>query len=499
MKTQIIHIEPGDDIISLCDKLAWGKTGHVLLISEDEKEITLNRFSFRYIERIARNKGIQVGLVSKNKKERRVAQEAGFPVFYSIREGQGSDWKNSPGFSTNRKNKLSPDEIRARGASISDKESSWRLSTTTRISAFIVGVSSMFMLMGFLFPSATIYLQNLQKENAINLQLVVSDGPSKGFANERILLKEIQVTVEDGLIIPITTSALVADQYAIGAEDFINLTDKELYIPAGTIVASSSDPGIRFEVTRGSILPAGKNQKISLPIKALTPGTKSNLDANSIQLIIGELGFNLVANNPSPTQGGSEQDSPFPSDSDRQRITDQLEGKLKTQAIDQAKIELGDEEILFPESIRIGEILEKEFIPAEGQPGSQLSLRLKIIYILKYSSISDILSSAQPTIFKNLPEDYNIVGGSQVIESVSPLKVNGNGQMSFQVRLSQKIEKKTNYFSTALGLRGLSISSAQGYLNEQLSLTAPARLVMYPSWWPIMPFTVLQFNFVQQQ
>jgi len=499
MKTQIIHIEPGDDIVSLCDKLSWGKTDHVLLISEDNNPIQFSRYGFRFIARAAKKKGIIIGLVSKIKNERRAAEEAGIQVFNSIREGQTLDWKIPPEFSINRKVRLFPSDLRAKRSLMRVEETGWKNSTITRMLAFIVGVFSMFILMGFLFPSATIFLHNQQKENVIQLELTAYDGSASVDATSGVPLKNIQVTVDGNQINPVTTTAVVADHYATGTEDFTNQTDQIIHIPSGTIVASSSDPGIRFEVTSDSDLPAGRGQKISLPIKALTPGLKSNLTVNTIQLIIGELGFSAEANNSAPTLGGTEKVTPFPGNMDREVLTEQLESKFKELAIHNAKSQLGNDVLLFPDIVQLSEIQEKKFIPEAGQPGAQLSLRMTAVYSITYASVTNILFSAKSIIQGKLSKDYVIVQGSQKIELVPPFIHTSNGELIFDVEINQKIEKELNLSKIALSLRGMSISKAQDFLERNLEIEKPPKFVMYPSWWPVLPYNTLQFNFIQQQ
>ena len=64
MKTQIIHLEPHDDIISTRDKMGWGKTRRILLVWPTRGQILTRKLDLQLLLRQAQTAGEQLALVT---------------------------------------------------------------------------------------------------------------------------------------------------------------------------------------------------------------------------------------------------------------------------------------------------------------------------------------------------------------------------------------------------------------------------------------------------
>ena len=137
----------------------------------------------------------------------------------------------------------------------------------------------------------------------------------------------INVTVEGRGTIPTTGSVSIPIGYASGEVEFQNLTDQVVVIPAGTVV-STANSSSRFITQRETRVPAGPGEKASAPIKAILPGSRSNLAMNRIVAVEGDLGVLVTVNNGSPISGGSMAPSPAPNAEDRLQLKEDLTSKL---------------------------------------------------------------------------------------------------------------------------------------------------------------------------
>ncbi len=92
MKTQVIHLDVHDDVISIRDKMSWTKTGRILLVFPRRSRIRLRNLDLRLIQRHADLLGAQLAFVTRSRELRRSAQEAGIPAFRVVKTAQRRTW-----------------------------------------------------------------------------------------------------------------------------------------------------------------------------------------------------------------------------------------------------------------------------------------------------------------------------------------------------------------------------------------------------------------------
>ncbi len=93
MKTQVIQLEPHDDIISARDKMGWGQTQRVVLVWPHRSQILTRQLDIQLLHRHSRQLGVQIALVSRNPDVRFFAHELGIPVFSTVHKAQTQRWR----------------------------------------------------------------------------------------------------------------------------------------------------------------------------------------------------------------------------------------------------------------------------------------------------------------------------------------------------------------------------------------------------------------------
>ena len=87
MKTHLIFLEPFDDIISLRDKMQWGKSSRILIVWPRSRTPLLNRrLDVLLMQRQADSLGAQLAFVTKDSQARYYARELEIPVFANARQ-----------------------------------------------------------------------------------------------------------------------------------------------------------------------------------------------------------------------------------------------------------------------------------------------------------------------------------------------------------------------------------------------------------------------------
>ena len=92
MKTQILQLEPHDDVISARDKMGWGQTARVLLVWPNRGQILTRRVDLELLLRHSRSLGGQLALVTRDPDVRYHAKRIGIHVFKSVRQAQHTRW-----------------------------------------------------------------------------------------------------------------------------------------------------------------------------------------------------------------------------------------------------------------------------------------------------------------------------------------------------------------------------------------------------------------------
>ena len=84
MKTQVIQLEPYDDVISIRDKMSWAKTDRILLVIPRRSKILARILDIRLLQRHAELVGARLAIVTRNVHLRLIAQELEIPVFSKL-------------------------------------------------------------------------------------------------------------------------------------------------------------------------------------------------------------------------------------------------------------------------------------------------------------------------------------------------------------------------------------------------------------------------------
>jgi len=81
MKTQVIHLDPHDDLISIRDRMAWAKTPRILLVWPKRGHVGVRPLDLTLLRRHAEALGAELGIVTRNGEIRAAARELGIPFF----------------------------------------------------------------------------------------------------------------------------------------------------------------------------------------------------------------------------------------------------------------------------------------------------------------------------------------------------------------------------------------------------------------------------------
>ncbi len=499
MKTQIIHLEPHDDIISTRDKMGWGKTRRILLVWPTRGRILTRKLDLQLLLRQAQTAGEQLALVTYDPDVLFNASQLGIPVFESTRQAQDTRWRNPR---RRRSWRLKTDKKKTRSISGEDEEpldepvslrdtrpqtTAPAMHSAARLTIFTIGVLAFLSIASVLIPSAEIALTPQVKTQEMTINVTASSTADQVYITGLVPIHSVNVIVEGQDRLETTGTILIPERPARGEVRFTNLTNHSVTIPAGTIV---STPGseLRFATDRAGSVPAGPGENLTLPVTALQPGSGSKLAAGRITAIESPLGVSLTVTNPSPTVDGSDLPSPAPSESDRLQLTAQLESDLQHSAISEIEESLAQEDLLLSSIPTLVQTLEKNFKPANFQPASLLSLNLQLEFKSQVTSGDDINSLAASILNANLPSGYTPIPNTMEIEHLTSPTSDETSNFNWSFTARQKIKAQPSEIQAAQLALGITPSEAGERLYNDLPLATQPEIFLRPSWWPRLPF-----------
>ena len=486
MKTQIITLESHDDLISVRDRMSWAKSPRILLVWPKFEKIALRPVDLRILQQHAHYLGADLGLVTHRSNVRRDAQRFGIPVFATSTEAQRNVWQSRRPASRHANRTVQP-QLRELRDSVKIKEAEWRSKSPARVGFFTIGVLAVLTLATLFVPRATIKLTPISKQQVITLPVTASTSIKAVNLTGSIPAYEISMTVTGSQSARIDSQSSIPEEKASGIARFKNLTQQEVFIPAGTVVYNAGSPGVHFATLNDTHLTGKANAIVEVPIEAVEAGSVGNLPANSLQVIDGSISLSASVTNPEPITGGSDRVTTAPSEEDRKRVRTVLVNLLMNQARQQIRETIGAKSLLLANTFQMGQPTEETYDPPSGQPGNLLTLTLRVPFSAQYLSADDLTRLAEVTLNASEPEGFVPIPETLTFNIAGIPEPDGSGASHFDLQVERKSEYQIDPLQANALSRGLSPKAAAKALRTKLPLAKAPEIVLFPSWWPWLP------------
>jgi hypothetical protein len=502
VKTQLIQLEAHDDVISVRDKMNWSKTGRVLLVwPESGRPAIHSRLDLVLLQRRSLSLGAQLALATVDPQVRDLALELGIPCFDTPREAQNAQWR------TGRRRKLRYRSPKARPnpqdlwEQAHPRQPSWLEHPAARASSFLLSALALLAMAVVALPSAQIRLTPETHVQSLTVTVSASPAVSVFSLAGDLPARPITVIVEGQSLISTTGVTVVPEHQATGDVRFTNLTDRAINIPEGTIVTTVGEAitdTIRYATIRQGNLLAGAGRTLSLPVRALNPGASSNLPAQKLVAVQGALNFSLVVTNPLPIQNGRDRAFPAPRPLDYTRLYDLTLASLQQAANKQILAGLATGDVLLSELPEVQRVLDAVYTPAKASlPADQLNLNLRAEFQMLVVSGADLEALGTALLNADLPEGFEPVGGTLVIESISAPTLAADGAIRWKIRVQQTLRAQLSEAKIDSLVVGVSPDEARQRLSDWLPISEPPHITLTPDWWPRLPVTAFRIFIVQ--
>lgn len=497
MKTQILRLEPDDDIISASDKLGWGQTGRILLIWPPERRILTDRLDMVLLKRKGNRIGAQIALITEDPVVQANASSVDIPVFTTIEEAQSSPWRRKRRRKPAQKDEGErPDLVALRPHKTPSP--AWLQNAYVRLAIFTIGVIGVLGIASLLIPSAQIEIKPESISQTIELPVRADPEVSSYQLTGVLPIQNMTITVEGRDSLPVSGELRVPFQPASGAVTFTNLTDAEVIIPADSTVRTGGESPVRFNTLDEVVIPAGPGEQVSVDIQALAPGSAGNLPPGSLELLDGPLGLSATVSNAERTSGGTDRTSPAPSEADYQAIFDQLFASLLTTATNELDLALDPSDYILSDEPRLESVLQEDYQPAEVQAADEIYLTLRLEFVFEFVSAEDILALVTAAMDANIPQGYTPLVDSISISHLEAEVSEADERSEWVIFASRRIGAQLSEAEIINLALGRSVDAAVEEIMDNLPVDGSPVINMSPGFWSRLPFLPFRIQVVTQ-
>ncbi len=494
MKIQILQLEPSDDRASVSDKLNWAQAPRVLLIWPPSGRILTRRLDLVLLQRAARRKGAQLGLVTRDPDVLDLAAELGIPTFDTPDAAAGEAWRRGRTSTrpiTRRPPPLDLVSLRPRAPGPA------HLHPLLRWPLFMAACASVIAIAVTVIPSATIRLPLAAARQEMQITLLLDPSLRSSSSADRIPALTVRTRLREEMRVPTTGTTFVPSEPARGTVLLTNLANEPVTVPAGTGLRASGFEDFRFLTLDSVIVPAGAGSAASAAVVAAEPGSRGNLPAGAIDAVEGPLGILLRVTNPEPTAAGTDAARPAVALADRARLLRDATSLLLQRGEADLGASLDPGLALAAGTARIVREYVRTYDHEVGEPADSVGLVLEAEVAALAYRWTDVEAAARAALEASAPGKIEAPGSLRVSLRSDPA-TDASGQTRLFVVAERRVASPPASISILPRLLGRSPAEAASVLAASLELASPPLIELVPPWWPWMPLVAARIQVVPE-
>ncbi len=487
MKTHVIHLDKHDDIVSIRDRMVWAKSARILLVWPRRGRVDIRPLDLTLLRRHAESLGAELGLVTRDGELCSVAREEGISYFSSAFAAQKKEWQvKKPARPVRRFPRADFRDIRKK---LPGQELfSFVAYPVRRLAVFFSGVFAVLVVMLVFIPSAEVSITPPVRQQTLTIA-VSADPEAQTVQLSGIVPQRTLTQVVEGSDSALSTGkTILSDRFASGRVLLMNLSEKAVQVPAGTVLLIPGNIVISFETDSLVLVPGGKGKTATVSLRAKSGGLSGNVTSGVINTFEGELGKTLAVTNPFATSGGGESELPIPTEQDRFQLKKRLLVDLEQTARARFWEQISDGDVLLPASFKLVHIQDESSSPAEGQTGKTLSLTLRVEYSMAFTSFADLHSLATRVLDASLQAGTAALPDPIMMANLTTPSMSAQGFSHWQMSVTRSIRPSIKPGDVIALVTGRVVKRASDLLSDTYGLAQVPQIQIHPDWWPWLPF-----------
>jgi hypothetical protein len=504
MDFDLIELQADDDIISVCDRLDWERASRLLLVVPD---LPQGERPFRdpldciRLRRHADRRRVEIGLVTTDTNLRRQALALGIPTFKSVeaaatsRRGwwRGRRRQEQVGLPTVGGNALAlrPDTFPTLDQPtvfLTSAMGSRRwLVRYLAIVLFCMVVALIYVLFMVVVPQASLTLRP-QVVEVMTVQAITVDPDLTAVDYARFAVPGRVLLVEEEweTAVPTTGQTEQPTTAARGQVIFTNQGGQPQTVPADTRLLS--DNGLVFLTITAVTLQGVEGSTAAVDVIAEQPGPQANVAAGTITSFE-DTGFEqILVTNPEALSGGAMEMVPAVTDIDQSRARSQLLQFLQAVALSRMESQLTEREFLPAEAVRVTAVLQENYSHAIGEATGQLTLSMRVEMRGTAVDVTDATGLVYSGLATQVPPGHYLAAENIRVVPEAALAVDDGGRMTVNMRGTGLAAVDLDLNQPLQAITGQEVETAVAYLYQQLPLSQPPQLQVWPTWFERVPY-----------
>ena len=302
---------------------------------------------------------------------------------------------------------------------------------------------------------------------------------------------------------PSSGSTVQPQSLASGVITFTNRTTSEIFIPAGTVLATSAEEPLRFRTTDVAIVPAGFGEITEVGIEALqsSAGKRGNLPAGAISVIGPPYAESIRVVNAEATGGGRDATYAVVTAADRDELRTQLESAIIAAAYEEMSARLNSGQTIILQSLTIPPDRQQEswaqYSAAVGEIVDEVQLTLSAEVVALAYHQADVHQVALAQLAAARQADQLFLPERTWVECCVVTAENEDGSISLRLRASAHYAPDLAIDDYRAPLAGRRPADAVQWLRENVPLAADSQpeLDLFPTWFRRIPFWAERITF----
>lgn len=267
---------------------------------------------------------------------------------------------------------------------------------------------------------------------------------------------------------------------ARGRVVFINMTNRALTIPQGTIVSTATGNNVQFGALAATDL--GPNGRATAQVEALLAGPDGNARAGTVTRVEGPLSLSVAVSNDAGFGGGTMAPQPVVTEDDKTRLQAQLFEELKQQAYDKLVERGGAGTFISPESIDYL-AMSPSFTPFVGEVSEDLFLSMSVQAVGLAVDQSEANQVALAELQEVMPAGTRLISDT-IRFTPGAVASSADGSVSLTVTAQGTILKPVDTAAIRNAVLGMDPEQAADVLEQRFALARAPVITRGPDWLP---------------
>lgn len=476
----VLTIEPDEEVERIQARLARVRGRQVYLYLPKPNTALRHRLSLTRLRRTADELGLNLIIVTHDSATRVMAGIVGLRVAWRL-DGEwimeNGEWRTEI---TQVPLHLQPP--------ISNLQS---LISTPVLAAVLLAFGLTLALL--ILPQATIVITPLTAPLETTAEMLADPSlTTVDVSGHRVPARRLEVSLDRQAREPPSARTDIPDQPARGTVVFVNQSERDVVIPAGSLVSTSGGTRVMFRTQEAVTVPRPAGTTVRARVEAVQPGLEGNVPAYTITVLNPGLGLPVAVVNDRPMRGGTVRRVGFVTQDELDRVRDALFDRTRREAVEALRAQVGEDEALIDESIEV-QIVKESFSEQAEAVADVITVDLTVRVVGTAVNFDQARQLAGKVLRGQVPAGHAVVADSLKTE-IRPVLGVESGLVWLQVRATATSQAQIRERDLKNAVRGRPIDEAAILLQERFPLASPPIIHVARGWLGRLPWLSMRIS-----